>query len=413
MSKKKIALWGIFGVQNIGNECTLQAVLHNVRERMPDAELYSICYDPRDTCQRYGLSALPIRFEVANGHASKCSGSCVNKVSKYLNRAFRRIPNELLHWFHAFKALKGTQLVVMTGTGLLTDFSTSAFGYPYDILKWTVAARLAGCKVRFVGIGVGPIYERLSRWFIRAALTLADYRSFRDEQSKVRLEKLGFDARLDPVFPDLAFSLPQRIFTDGGNPDRRHRYVGVGIMHYFDPHATSRDEREALYDAYLNKMCAFTAWLVEHGHRVRILQGDLRYDGAVRSDLRRKLKERSIDYDGVQVVDEDITSVEDLLEQLSQLDVVVSPRFHNLILALMLNKPVLSISYDPKGGALLEEFGLGKYCQTIGDFSVDALIALFRDLDGRIEEIKPLLRKNTEEYRALLNQQYREVLSNF
>ena len=41
--RTKIALFGIFGVQNLGNECVLQAMIHNIRERVPEAELYGIC----------------------------------------------------------------------------------------------------------------------------------------------------------------------------------------------------------------------------------------------------------------------------------------------------------------------------------------------------------------------------------
>jgi len=410
VNRTKIALWGIFGIENIGNECTLQAMLHNVRHRMPDAELYSICYDPQDTFRRHALKALPIRSEYSKSHTSNQSPRQGNKASRYLRRIFRRLPNELRHWFRVFRALKGTNLVAMTGTGMLTDFSTSSFGYPYDIFKWSLAARLAGCKVRFVGIGVGPIYERLSRWFIKSALSLADYRSYRDEESKVRLERLAFDTNRDPVFPDLAFSLPHCILPQCNTCDRQKRLVGVGIMNYFDPHATRQDDRQPIYHAYLDKMCEFTGWLIERGYGVRILQGDLRHDATVRRDLRARLEKRGFRYDNSGILDEDIASVEDLLTQLAQLDVVVSPRFHNLILALMLNKPVISISYDPKSDALLEGFGLGKYCQPIDDLNVDTLIAQFLDLDARIEEIKPLLRDKTEEYRTLLDQQYRVLL---
>ena len=243
--------------------------------------------------------------------------------------------------------------MVMTGTGMLTDFSNSCFGYPYDIFKWTVAAKLARCKVRFVGIGVGPIYERLSRAFIRLALTVADYRSFRDHQSRTRLEKLGFDTSRDRVFPDLAFSLPRPLLPPCGNRRGPKRVIGLGVMKYVDAHTAAQRDPDAAYEVYLDKMADFTVWLLEHGYGVRILQGDLQYDTGVRRDLRAKLHHRGLQYDRAGIVDEDITSVEDLLAQLAQVDIVVSPRFHNLVLGLMLNKPVISLSYDSKHDALL------------------------------------------------------------
>lgn len=411
VGRPKIALFGLFGMQNLGNECTLQAMLYNVRQRLPEAELYSICYEPEDTMCRYNLPAIPVCSRRTKSSDSGQASARTGLLPKVLRMLFRRMPGEVLGWFKAVKALKGTDLVVMTGTGMLTDYATSAFGFPYDVFKWTIAARLAGCKVRFVGIGVGPIYEKLSRWFIKTALKLADYRSYRDDVSRQRLAKLGLDSSKDPVFPDLAFSLPREIFPECSTHKRQQRVVGLGVMCFVDIHVTKECDRQSIYGAYLNRMCDFVGWLVEHGYGVRILQGDARYDRAVRRDLRDKLQERGLGYERAGIVDEESASVDELLAQIVQTDVVISPRFHNLILSLMLNKPVISISYDPKNDALLEGFGLGKYCQPITDVNVQNLVKQFIDVDVTSEQVRPRIRKTVEEYRTLLDKQYSVILS--
>ena len=126
MKRTRIALFGIFGVQNIGNECTLQAMLHNVRQRLPDAEVYSICYEPQDTLRRHHLAAVPISSRHSkNGTSGQFAGH-KNKLTRLLQIPFRRVPCELFEWLRAFKVLKGTALVVMTGTGtasILTVFT--------------------------------------------------------------------------------------------------------------------------------------------------------------------------------------------------------------------------------------------------------------------------------------------------
>ena len=410
MKRSRIALFGIFGVQNIGNECTLQAMLHNVRERLPNAEVYSICYVPQDTIRRHALKAVPVSCAFSRTHESGRPAPQRTKVARLLRGLLRRLPAELSDWFRAVKALRGTDLLVMTGTGMLTDYSTSSLGYPYDVFKWTLAARMAGSKVRFVGIGVGPIYERLSRAFIKSALAMAGYRSFRDHSSKSRLKQLGFDTTNDPVFPDLAFSLPRGLFLPRVGNGRRKRVVGLGVMHHVDVHVASTSSREEGYQSYLDKMCDFTAWLIEHGYCVRILQGDIKYDRPVRGDFRERMEQRNYPYAAHGIVDEDVTSVEDLLTQLADVDVVVSPRLHNLILGLMLNKPVISISYDPKTDALLEGIGLGEYRQPIDNVNVATLVDQFIDLEAKSQTIHHLVSQRVEEYRSLLERQYTIVL---
>src|SRR5207247_371019 len=58
MKPSTVNIFGNFGTQNLGNECTLQAVIHNVRQYLPDAPLRCICTDPEDTSRRYNVTAV-------------------------------------------------------------------------------------------------------------------------------------------------------------------------------------------------------------------------------------------------------------------------------------------------------------------------------------------------------------------
>lgn len=401
--KIKIALFGIFGIQNLGNECTLQSVLHNIRKRLPDAEIYGITFKPDDTLHRHGLPAVPVSHQNFAGVVRR--GGFWGGLAKFL-RICRRVPGELMDWVKAVKVLRGTDLVVMTGTGMLTDYMTRASGFPYDVFRWTAAARLAGCKVRFVGVGVGPIYGRLTRLLITRALSLAEYRSFRDEVSKNRIKKNGFDSDNDHVFPDLAFSLPPEIFPRRANRKGLTRQVGLGVMVYRDIHRWTPSENQAQHSAYLEKMCDFVSWLVEHKYEIRILQGDAKHDSGTRAELKTKLEKRGIRYDQAGIVDQDTTTVDELLAQLAEVDIIVSPRFHTLLLGLMLGIPSVSISYDPKNDSLLNGVGLGSYCQQLPDLNVQKLIKQFTDLEARANEIRPMIDKKAREYRSLLEEQY-------
>ncbi|MGB2677987.1 MAG: polysaccharide pyruvyl transferase family protein [Candidatus Acidiferrum sp.] len=401
--RSRIAFFGIFGIQNLGNECTLQAILHNARKRLPCEDIYVISFNPDDTSRRHNVAAFAVSQQNFTGVVRR--GGFWGGLAKLL-RICRRVPGELMDWFTAIKTLRGTDLVVMTGTGMLTDYMTTASGFPYDVFRWTAAARLAGCKVRFVGVGVGPIYGRLSRWLITTALSLADYRSFRDQNSKNRIKKNGFDSDNDPVFPDLAFSLAPDILPRRLNDKRHIREVGLGVMDHRDIHLWNSNEHQAQYSAYLEKMCDFVLWLVERKYAIRILQGDAKHDASTRAELRARLEKRRIRYDQAGITDEGSATVEELIAQIAEVDIVVSPRFHNLLLGLMLNIPAVSISYDPKNDSLLEGVGLGKYCQPLAELDLQKLIDQFVELEARGDEVKPMIEKKAKEYRNLLEEQY-------
>jgi polysaccharide pyruvyl transferase WcaK-like protein len=408
----RIALFGHFGVQNMGNECTLQAMLHNLRDRLPDAEIYSICSNPEDTRTRHNLRSVAIN---AVQLAKNTSRQPRRPLTKVLRMLFVHVPVELVEWCRAFHAMKGTDILAMTGTGMLTDANTSSFGMPYEIFKWACVARLRGCRVKFVSVGVGPFDEELSRFFTRAALSLADYRSYRDHESKSRLELIGFNSAEDSVIPDLAFSLPRSVLPESSGSRTHPVVVGVGVMnHYYYGPGYGPTGVAALPDAthlaYLSKMADFVVWLIERNYAVRILHGDASCDARARADLRAQIEKRGVSCGDGRIVDEDILSVTDLVSQIAATDVVVAPRFHNLVLALMLDKPVMSVSYDAKADSLLESFGLGKYRQPIGDLNVGRLIEQFSDLETKFQPLRRGVRRTTEEYREALQMAYTVVL---
>lgn len=408
--KSRISFFGVFGIQNLGNECTLQSTLQNARKRFPDKDIFAISYNPEDTSRRHHLAAYAVSQQNFAGVIRR--GGLRGHLERIL-RICRRVPGELKDWLTAIRTLRGTDLIVMTGTGMLTDYMTTATGFPYDVFRWTVAARVAGCKVRFVGVGVGPIYGRLSRWLITTALSLADYRSFRDQNSKDRIKNNGFDSDRDPVFPDLVFSLAPESFPQLPFRKRQARQVGLGVMDHRDIHLWNSDEHRAQYSAYLEKMCDFVSWLIGNNYSIRILQGDAKSDASTRAELKARLEKRGIRYDRVGIIDVGSTTVEELIAQIAEVDIVVSPRFHNLLLGLMLNIPTISISYDPKNDSLLDGVGLGEYCQSISDVNVGKLIDQLTSLEARGDEVKPRIQRKANEYRILLDEQYELIFGEF
>lgn len=151
-------------------------------------------------------------------------------------------------------------------------------------------------------------------------------------------------------------------------------------------------------------MADFVCWLVEHDYNVRLLIGDFHHDVKVREEVVNAIKGRVVEVG--RVVAEPILSVEELLRQLDETDLVISSRFHNLVLALLLNKPVIALSYQAKFDALMAELGLSDYCLPLGTVDVGSLTKLFEQLQNDAERLKPHIRNKIEKFREALDEQY-------
>ncbi|MGE5047551.1 MAG: polysaccharide pyruvyl transferase family protein, partial [Deltaproteobacteria bacterium] len=253
----------------------------------------------------------------------------------------------------------------------------------------------------------------------RWALSLADYRSFRDAWSRSYLEALGFDASRDRVYPDLAFSLPPaanappfglrpspaKPAAANAAPCAARRVVGVGLMDYYGTHVSSRVGEDA-YRAYVAKMTRFVSWLLERGYDVRLLIGDLCYDTRSKDDVLRGLSRCGAPIAGGRVVTARIGSVEELVEEIAGTDLVVAMRFHTALLALMLEKPVIALSYHQKCVSLMDAVGLPQYAHDIDRGETEQLVEQFTDLETNSEHFAPSISGKLAEYRRALDEQY-------
>ena len=300
--------------------------------------------------------------------------------------------------------LKGSDIFIIPGTGLLTDaFGLREWG-PYNLFKWTAMAKLRRSKVLFVSVGAGPIYGMLGKHFIKSALSLADFRSYRDDASMNYLKKIGFPTNSDRVYPDLVFSLPQAVVPDHRNKQRTRPLVGIGLMENQGKYSAEKPSN-AIYLAYLENLVLLVKWLLGHGYDIRLLIGDA-YDQPLTEEFKSLLTTRLAVFDDTHILHAPATSAEQLLAQLAGTDIVVATRFHNILLALLLNKPVISISFHHKCASLMEEMGLSAYCHDINHMDAGRLIEQFQDLERNAEKLKPAIRQRVEQSRRALDEQY-------
>jgi polysaccharide pyruvyl transferase WcaK-like protein len=406
----RISLYGNFGAGNLGNECTLQAVIEQTLRRWPYAQLLCFCTNPQDVRTHHNISAFPSqavdKSPADRGPRGRLARSGARGPVWVFRIAFWRIPLELIHWAKSLRAISRTDMLIVAGTGIVADYLCGPLGWPYDIFKLSTLAALCRVKIVFLSVGVGPIRHPLSRWFLKRSLALAHHRSYRDEASKQYLEKIGFNTDRDFVYPDVVFGLLGGNLVSDVQAGQRG-VVGLGLKDYG---STERLESKAFRE-YLDTMAAFVCWLQRQGYRVRLLIGDIQYDTWVIEKFIDILKSRNIPTGAPLLITEPALTVKELLRQVGETETVISARYHNLVMALIQNKPVMALSDHAKLDSLATDFGLAQYLLPLGNLSADVLIRKFKQLENDMGQLRPYIKAELNKYRQALDALFTTLLA--
>jgi polysaccharide pyruvyl transferase WcaK-like protein len=432
---RKIAIFGNIGTQNLGDEATIAAVIQNLRRRDPDIDIRAFVINPRDTRERFRIPAFAQRRGFHGSPSVKRrqpdnQTRVVTRLAVRYNRAkavVRRVPflysslaairsypkllvglfGELAFVIHSASRLAGAELLIVAGSGQLLDYWGGPWKYPYTCLRWVLIARVLGAKVAFVSVGAGPISSSLSRALFKCSLSLGCYRSYRDDTSRKLIEDLGVCGE-HHVFPDLVYSLAvdDTPPAPGKSPRRR---VGINAIPYFDNRFWPESDA-AVYNGYVHTMASFALWLIETGHDIVFFPTQLRMDPFVIQDIKHVMEREGGSQSMHRVTDRPIHTVEDLVDQISAMDVVVAARFHGVLIAYLLNKPVLGISYHRKTEELITEMGQADYIVDIKHCSLDHLIKAFLSLESNAAGVKQEIERRALDHRLALDKQYDRVL---
>lgn len=383
----KVGLFGLLGAGNIGNDGSLEAVLAYLRERHPEAELACLCSGPDVVAARYGLPVTPLYWYYARSRRPSPPVRIALKVSGKVRDTVR-----VLRW------VRGQDMVVVPGTGVLENtLPVRPWGFPYSLFLLCLFGRLTGTRVALVNVGSNVIRQPLVRAMYRTAARLAHYRSFRDRLSRDSMREMGVDTGDDEVYPDLVFALPTPpAVVEPGT-------VGVGVM---DFHGGSDDRRAAtrINESYVDAMKRFVRRLLDDGRRVRLLTGD-QADHVVVDEVLADVRAHRPGLAGSVVFDPAPTLTE-LMRQMAAVDAVVGTRYHNVVCALKLAKPTVSVSYSAKSDRIMGEMGLDEFRQDARAVDVDLLVEQLATVERQAGRIRPMLAERTAERAAALAGQF-------
>lgn len=390
----RVGLFGHLGACNIGNDASMEAVLGYLKADHPGAIIDAMCPGPQMVRNRYGIDAIPmVWYQRYEARASGATAIALKVLGKGID-AIRTTA-----W------VRRHDVVIVPGAGVLeASLPLWPWGMPYAMFLLSASGRIFGTKVALVSVGAGVINKRATRWLSNSAARLAFYRSFRDDGAREALRRRGVDTTENHVYPDLAFALPEP-GDDPGSPD----IVGVGVMAYYG----SNDERrhaDEIYSTYVAKMAEFVRWLVDNGRRVRLFVGDTNgSDDSVVQEILADLRKTRPDLDPSRVVAEPVISFTDVMRAMLPVGSVVAIRYHNIVCALKLSKPTISISYSPKHDVLMSDMGLPGFGQAVNTLDIARLIEQFTELESRSEQLRQTMKERNATNARLLDAQFAEL----
>lgn len=216
---------------------------------------------------------------------------------------------------------------LISGGGSLFQDATSLKSVFYYAFVLGLA-QLLGKKTVVFAQGVGPLYSPISRFLVKFLFKRASSVSVRDEKSLELMQKWGVDAKL---VLDPAFSLTV-------TPQKKENALGVQLRSF-----------EGLEEEFLQNLACAVAKNACAKVKLFSLQKSL--DLEVCEKFAAVVKELDPQKE-VEVVQDN------LIEELSGVETLLSMRFHSLVVALKAGVKCAVINYDPKVQTLSEKYSL-------------------------------------------------------
>ena len=427
---KSFALLSPCGHGNLGDAAIQDAVIQAIRRRVSPCLICGITLRPADTEKRHGILSFPIAQGATepqdypqgpDSHPEKITTRAIavglqKKMPRLLDLCARKllpqgwpwlIRMEVAHLMQSARVLKDVDMLIVSGGGQLDDFWGGPWRHPYALFKWSVLARFTNTRVIVLGTGFGTLGSWLSRFFVRTALRLSDYCSYRDQGSKDLMKRAGFH-RNDPVCPDLAFSLDVNAYRSREPRDADvAMQVCISPMVYCDPRAWPMKDAGA-YQSYTEKLTALTINLLQNRYRVVLVASDGMDNRAVaelRDSVVSSLQGTSFDLHSPEV-----GTVEQFIRYAMESRIVIASRMHGVLLTQLVGTPVIALSYERKVKALMDQMQQPAFCLDIDSFDPSQVLQLLHVQEEGWQQNHETIMKKNREHRELLDQQYDRVI---
>lgn len=321
MRPNDLMVSGYYGTHNFGDDITLKAIISNISNRFPVQKI-----------------------AVLNHYAT--SDSSDSRIS-YLHR---------FNLLQILPLMKKTKLFVLGGGSLLQDVTSNrSIFYYFFMLRH---AQKYGCKTMIYANGIGPIIKKEHKKQLKQILKKVDCITIRDSISHQFLLELGIDESKIKLTADEAynydisasFELPDIALPE----DRKIFLVNLRTYNSFSK------------DISTDIAAAINQAASEHSLYPVLMPVQFSQDQPLLQKVSEKL---SVEH---HLFDKALTE-QQIIALIERCDYILTERLHPIIFAARMQKPFISIVYDPKVIATAQKFGMQDYALDLTEIEAPLL----------------------------------------
>jgi polysaccharide pyruvyl transferase CsaB len=303
-----------------------------------------------------------------------------------------------------WRALHRADLVVIGGGGLFQDLYNL---YPVPFFTaTTLLAKLLCRRVMFYALGIGPLHGKWTRWLTRLAAEAADLITTRDSESAVLLRELGVKREItitaDSVFllSPASSELAAHILGAAGCRDRR-LCIGVSV-HTLLPWRINRKRALAVaLDRLVDEMGAQVVFIPFgcYDDRWARFRPSRPVDRIASEEMAALMAREATVLTGHYTPQE-------LMAVIGQMDLMLSMRFHGLVMATVMGVPSIALTYrrEVKLRNFMRRLGQENNVLEVETVSPDELLDRIRRLLVGQEQLRIDLRQRAERLRQQARQ---------
>lgn len=402
----RIGLLDHMGYGNLGDAATQDALISNIKMRLPSAEIIGFSLNPNDTSKRHHITCHSITYWHPGLNKPETEDTKGGNSRFQVKSILKRIPllspialfaqhlvRELVHIVRTLKVLRSLDSLIFAGGGQLGELWRGPWAHPYNVFKFSVLTKLAGRRLLFLNVGAGPLETKLGKVLVKSSLNLAEYVSFRDFQSQKLVQRLGVNCTAH-VFPDSVYALDVSSYSHPAAVKPSRTIVGINPIGFCDPRIWPQKDF-SVYSQYLDNLAEFSRWLLSLNCKIKIFSAEASVDVYAIEDLKERLRASLSTTDADEIGAQPSESVSDLLTDMSEFDFVITSKFHGVVFSHLLEKPVVALSYHRKIDDLMRTVGHDQHCLNIANFDLEHLKSAFTGIVADAQALKSKFRQTT------------------